>query len=666
MKTLILSVLFTAIYVVSLSQISFERNYGQTGVNEESSDVVQTTDNGYMLVYNSNGDVSLLRTNENGVELWTKTIFTADNYYANSISLTSDNGFIIAGYCGEYDVNRDIFLIRADSNGDTLWTTTLGGSNRENVYRARQTPDGGFAVAGYIDVTDTNSDGFIIKTDNLGNELWTQYYGSTGYDYFYDFELTSDNGFIIAGHTTGFGTGGNAWVVKANSLGVQQWHTYYSHPGGSINFYLFGVDVTSDNNYVFSGLGGGIHTMKMNSLGDTLWTRKYGDWQYYGNDIASTDDGGYVSLATKSVYTPEGYYAVLVKYDASGNEMWAREVGLTNSVLGSRIKLADDNGFYVCGRYDYNGEYGSIDHTNSYLLKTDENGDGCINYLNELQEICMVSIDNATGFNKIVWEPSALAPAESYNVYKEGTEGYFVIGNVPVSSLSEFIDTSSNPGTHSDKYKLSILDTCGIETEMGDFHKTIHLNVSPATPTGFALTWDHYDGFVFSKYRIFRGTSSSNLVQIDSIISSNFTYTDETTLTGALYYQVAAVKPSSCFSSSSAKDVGGPYSQSVSNLDDNGLGESVDEVDGNKDAFVVFPNPTSGNANICFRINESSDVAITLVNLLGEELFVVNLTHLLPGKHLQELSVKDLPAGLYVVHAKINNVIFSKQLVISK
>jgi hypothetical protein len=668
MKTFYISICFLCIYATSISQISFEKNYGLDGINEESTAVAQTSDNGFVLTSSSEGYASLLKTDEYGIELWRKQISNTQGYFPTSIETTSDNGIIVTGFYGNYDVDQNIFLIKTDSNGEVLWEKTYGTASRERAYSVKQTSDGGFAIAGYIDLSDVNSKGFLIKADASGNETWTQYFGGSSYDLFYNMTITSDNGFVLCGQkNSGIIGSANAWIVKANSSGVTEWETFYPHPNESTTIYLFSVEITTDNAIVTGGYASGIYVAKLSMAGDTLWTKSLGTWQYSGSSVAACADGGIVAVGNKDYYAPETTHTILKKIDSNGNELWEREFGSDNSAYGYMVRLASDNGFYVCGKYEFNGDEGVMLHSNNYLLKTDENGQGCFNYLNELQEICMVTIDNATGKNKVIWSPSVSAPASSYNIYKETTEGFEVIGNVEATSLSEYVDLTSNPGTHSDKYMVSIIDTCGIETATGDFHKTIHLNVSPATPSGYALTWDHYQGFTFTKYRIFRGTSAGNLVQIDSIISSNFTYTDLTAPDSiALFYQVAAVKPIPCYSSSVSKDVSGPFSQSVSNLEDNGLGESVDEISANKNAVKVFPNPSNGISNISFKLFEKSDVSISILNLMGEVILETNQLEVSPGEYTKTLSTKELSSGMYLVRIKLNNLIYTQQLVISK
>ncbi|MFH2142998.1 MAG: hypothetical protein ABIJ97_11280, partial [Bacteroidota bacterium] len=136
----------------------------------------------------------------------------------------------------------------------------------------------------------------------------------------------------------------------------------------------------------------------------------------------------------------------------------------------------------------------------SYPVEVDGTG--------EIQEICMVTVDPASQKNTVIWEKTDPF-IDNYYINKETIVAgvYNLIGVVPADSAGIYIDDFSNPGQQSDKYKLSAIDRCGNISDLGNYHKTIHLNVSPALPQGYALTWQHYEGFLFDTYVIYRGSS---------------------------------------------------------------------------------------------------------------------------------------------------------------
>ena len=164
---------FTILLLLALvnsagAQITFQKTYGGAG-NEGRCFVINTYDGGYALVGYSQsfsaGDknIYLVRTDDNGVVLWTKTYGGANNDLALDIKQTTDSGFVIAGSTASFGAGQyDVYLIRTDKIGDTLWTKTYGNSLDETAWCVQQTSDGGFIVA-----ADWGSSGYnyLIKTN---------------------------------------------------------------------------------------------------------------------------------------------------------------------------------------------------------------------------------------------------------------------------------------------------------------------------------------------------------------------------------------------------------------------------------------------------------------------------------------------------------------------
>jgi hypothetical protein len=207
-------------------------------------------------------------------------------------------------------------------------------------------------------------------------------------------------------------------------------------------------------------------------------------------------------------------------------------------------------------------------------------------------QVCIVGIDSLTNENRIVWEKPLTLGIDSFYVYKESNVSnvYTKIGATDYNDLAVFLDVNSNPAVQAYRYKISALDTCGVETNVGDFHKTIHLTINQGVGGAWNLIWSHYEGLNFGSYNIYRGTSLSNMALLTTIQSNLNSYSDLTPPTGAVYYQIEVVNPVNCDPTKILN-----YGVSKSNIVNNGqsgLNEDLISV------FQVYPNPTNANLTL--------------------------------------------------------------------
>ncbi|MFH1319934.1 MAG: T9SS type A sorting domain-containing protein, partial [Bacteroidota bacterium] len=177
---------------------------------------------------------------------------------------------------------------------------------------------------------------------------------------------------------------------------------------------------------------------------------------------------------------------------------------------------------------------------------------------------------------------------QSYNIYKESTQAgvYYLIGNIPVDSMSHFIDSLSNPLQQAWRYKISVVDSCGNESELSVAHKTMHLTINEGLGN-INLIWDHYQGFNFLTYYIYRYTTSTGWQIIDSIASNLTSRTDFSPPMGSLSYQVVVKHPDGCEATVKTKD----YNSSKSNT------TSIALSGGTLTAATTTNDATQGNCD---------------------------------------------------------------------
>jgi hypothetical protein len=359
------------------AQVNFERTYG--GVEDDwALSVQQTADGGYILVgascsFGRYQDVYAVRTNARGDTLWTRTFggYAADCGY--SVRQTDDDGFIIAGYTQYY--STDVYLIKTDPSGNMIWSRMYGGDSIDVAESVEPTTDGGFIVAGYTRSFGAGSaDFYAIKTDANGDTLWTRTYGGKYCDEGRSVRQTADGGYIIVG-----GNDATAdcdfYVVKTDAGGDTLWTRTY---GGTDYDIAYAVQQTPDSGYIIAGMtrsfGAGeadVYLVKTDAEGNALWTMTYGGGSNdMGYSVQQTADGGFV-IAGKTQSVGEGSTDVyIIGTDSLGHTRWTRTFGGDTSDCGYSVCRTADNGLVVAG-YTLSFGAGGDD---AYLMKTDSLG----------------------------------------------------------------------------------------------------------------------------------------------------------------------------------------------------------------------------------------------------------------------------------------------------
>src|SRR3972149_78207 len=211
----------------SFSQTTFQKTFGGTS-DDWGFSVQQTTDGGYIITgtitsFGAGGqDVYLIKTDAGGNSLWTKTFGGITYDVGNSVRQTTDGGYIIAGTTYSFGVgNADVYLIKTDANGNTLWTKTFGRTNSDLGYSVQQTTDGGYVIAGLTDSFGAGLyDVYLIKTNGSGDTLWTKTFAGRHIDEGYSVQQTTDGGFVITGYTGSFGAGNaDVYLIKTDANG---------------------------------------------------------------------------------------------------------------------------------------------------------------------------------------------------------------------------------------------------------------------------------------------------------------------------------------------------------------------------------------------------------------------------------------------------------------
>lgn len=246
------------------------------------------------------------------------------------------------------------------------WLRTYGGSSSEGAKDLLVDQDS-FITAGYT-YSEGNgyADALLLKTDSEGNTLWSKSFGGTGFDYANGLcQSQEGDGYLFTGYTTSQGAGGrDIYLVKTDKNGQLIWSKTF---GGEKSDIGEKIITTSDNNYLICGTTESyskgeedIYLLKIDLNGDTLWTKTFGcEKSDMAQQVIETSDGNYLIIGSTGlldVPDPDPYLGknreiYLLKTDSNGNFI----ADMTYNVIGS------DQG-------DYDMGYAVCEVKNGYIL----------------------------------------------------------------------------------------------------------------------------------------------------------------------------------------------------------------------------------------------------------------------------------------------------------
>jgi hypothetical protein len=350
---------------------------------EEGSYVEATPDGGYIItgtetVTSSNYHIFLLKTDSLGNQQWYRTYNTGHAY---SVHRTSDGGFIIGGTAG--GGASLAILIKVDSLGISQWSRTYGVFGNQTICTTMQkTSDNGYILGGHwVQGTFPNSTTgiFLLKTDGLGNQQWSDIYGDASHEFASCVQQTADGGYILVGNV-GYSDFSDVYLLWTDALGNEIWSREF---GGNFGQWGHCVRQTIDGGYIIAGVTDDslsslqAYLVKTDWWGNVQWSQNYGGNNVdAGNSVRIMQDAGFIICGyTQSSPTCDIY---IVRTDSIGNLIWEENYGGTTYDEGNCIQVLEDNSFIITG---YADTLGAIE-PNIYLVKLEAEETGPIITLN--------------------------------------------------------------------------------------------------------------------------------------------------------------------------------------------------------------------------------------------------------------------------------------------
>ncbi len=363
----------------------------------------------------NNGDLDyyIWKMKENGDPDWQKSFGGSGSDFLQSIALTSDAGFILAGTSSSnkgFDKTEnskgeeDYWIIKLDARGNQEWQKTIGGSGQDKLQVIQQTTDGGYIIGGSSSSISSpqpspkekesgktspnygNLDYWVVKIDSKGTIEWQQTYGGTFVDELRSLEQTIDGGYILGGYSNSPTSGnktddnkgvGDYWVVKIDEKGVIEWQKTI---GGSQDDQLYVVHQTYDRGYILGGnsnssssndksrsntSGTDFWVVKLDVTGKILWqeTYDYGKVDILTSLIENEDhtlllggfaqgeiaDKGKLGMGGKQKTQKGTDDYIALKISETGEVLWDKIVGSDGADILKKVIETRDGGYLMAG-----------------------------------------------------------------------------------------------------------------------------------------------------------------------------------------------------------------------------------------------------------------------------------------------------------------------------
>ncbi len=434
----------------STAQTEFAKVYYKTYQEIQSRAVVKTVNDSYLIVGERDYQIFLMKINSAGDTLWEKSI-GGQNYFdvfTNILSLNDSNFLLVSNYSNPDSSYLDLLCAKFDMEGEMLWARSVEFGSSVYPYSVQQTFDNGFIVTGRIrQHTAPYSKILLLKFDSTASLQWSKMLsGGNYYNQAFSVKQTADTGYIVSGYT------GDrdpflmfAFLMKLTPAGDIEWSNSYKL--ASSNYGEAFELIILEDGYLFAMQASDyLFIVKTDLSGNVLWAKKYNTYlevyaEFHRLRFLKTDDGAFlISAPSWSTFDD------LIKIDSTGEVLWAKRI----EMYITDIAETKDDGFLIVGNgpvvgpkffEKYDGHIG--------ILKTDsfgQNSSECIHDIVINTEIDTI-VNNPHAFTSetidaFIFQPTLQFISEPLTV-ESGCVDY--VGAVNENEFSNNIHVFPNP-----------------------------------------------------------------------------------------------------------------------------------------------------------------------------------------------------------------------------
>lgn len=339
----------------------------------------------YLAGFRDNGpkggyDFSLSKLDSTGNLIWTNYFGTAQDDNCLSMTKSRDGNLLLVGETQSVNNGLDGFIIKIDPAGNEIWRKFISTALNESLRSISETADSGFVMSGYQNDALGSNDSWFVKIDKTGEVVWDQAYGGSDTEYADGIEELPNGRLIATGDTKSSGNGGyDVQLFYMDDAGIPVWDMTY---GDQFQNGCQGVKILSDGTFlsygeteIFQNSPYEIYLEKIDSTGASKWRKTFGG---NGTDaafsVAELNDGSLMLTGyTNSVVSGPLSLAV-AKADTGGNMIWLRSYGGPGIDIGYDIQPSSRGGFIIAGRIfeDDSDQYFVLHVNNEGLISSRE------------------------------------------------------------------------------------------------------------------------------------------------------------------------------------------------------------------------------------------------------------------------------------------------------
>lgn len=345
-------------------------------LNSYGNSVISSGKNNLLICGNRSELLSILKTTNKGVLVWRNDFSTGNGSSTSSIVQTHNREIFVCGSTirNYQDSRADILLVKANSKGDTLWTKTYGGDSFDYAINMIVTSDGNLLIAAKTESFNAGSFGdiYLLKLNFNGDTLWTRTYPDPGEQFPTHLMETANGEFLVTGnnHERGMDTQNEMYFLKTDSKGNKTWDKKI----GSKDWkWAFSSIEMEDGSLLCCGSNtadgfGQILVVKTDPLGNLLWEKKYEKPGHtlIAYSMLKNPDETYSITGSSFDYTTGLFEIILYRITETGIPQWSKQFGSSKKSVGLNLLNDTQNNTVIIGNYNENMFFSIVDDKGNF------------------------------------------------------------------------------------------------------------------------------------------------------------------------------------------------------------------------------------------------------------------------------------------------------------